>query len=352
MQTNQANTHTANSKIYEFIRRMPKVNLHTHLEGTIQPATLLTLAHRNNIALPSTDEQELRTFFAFRNFDHFIKVYTLVTSCLKMPADYELVAYEFGRQCHTHNVRYAEVTFSIETNCEMSGLSWQTILTALNKGRARANKDFQVDWQWVFDIIRDHPDTQQKILDTVKQTRKDGVIALGLTGHEDATSAQAFEGTFQEAKRCNIMRTIHAGELNGPSSIWDALKLLNANRIGHGVRAIQDPQLMEYLIIHQIPLELCPTSNIRLGIFPDFAHYPLRTFWDAGVFITVNDDDPALFNTDMTQEYQLLVDHFGFDEDMLEKISLNAVRASFLDDRQKTKLEEEFRQQFITLRAA
>jgi aminodeoxyfutalosine deaminase len=338
------------SDLSTFVHRMPKVNLHTHLEGTIQPATLLTLAHRNNIALPATDENELRAFFAFRDFDHFIKVYTLITSCLEKQADYELVAYEFGRQCQAHNVRYAEVTFSIETNCELSGLPWRTILNALNKGRIRAERDFQVSWQWVFDIVRDHPETQQDILEIVKQTGKEGVVALGLTGHEVVEPAKIFESTFLEAKRCNIKRTIHAGELNGPSSIWDALRLLHANRIGHGVRAIQDPALMDYLVKEQIPLELCPTSNIRLGIFPDFAHHPLRALWDAGVCITVNDDDPALFNTDMTQEYQVLVDHFGFDTDMLEKISLNAIHVSFLDEKQKKALEKDFRQQFIALR--
>ncbi len=336
--------------LHEFARRIPKAELHIHLEGAIRPATLLQLAQRNGAVLPAQDEAGLREFYRFRDFSHFIEVYFTITRCLHTPDDYYLIAYEFGSDCARQNIHYAEVTFSITTNVKYTGLPWETILDGLNAGRAQARAELGVDWRWVFDIVRDHPETQDQVLDIALAARDRGVTALGLGGSEGRFAPELFERSFRRAREAGLARVPHAGEIAGPESVWGALRHLHADRLGHGVRCIEDPALVEHLRERQIPLEICPTSNVRLGVYPDYATHPLRDLWNQGVFITINSDDPPLFGADLNQEYTVLVEHFGFSAADLERVSLNAVRASLLPDADKTRLEEEFQAEFTRLR--
>jgi len=170
--------------LVEFSHRMPKVELHVHLEGSILPHTLLKLAKNNGIDLPALDENSLRDYYRFRDFAHFIDTYLMITGCLKTPDDYALIAYEFGVECQRQNIRYAEVTFTIFTNMQMTGLSWQDILAGLNQGRAQAKADLGVHWQWIFDIVRNNPETQQEVLEIALAAQEQGVAALGLGGSE------------------------------------------------------------------------------------------------------------------------------------------------------------------------
>jgi len=336
----------------ELARRMPKVELHVHLEGSIRPRTLLQLAERNGFELPIQDVQGLRDFYRFRDFPHFIEVYVTITRCLQTQDDYRLIAYEFGADCARQNVRYAEVTFSIFTNVACANIPWQAILEGLNDGRAQARAEFGVDWRWVFDIARDLPDTQNQVVEIALAAKDQGVVALGLGGSEKGFPPELFVQSFERARQGGLHSVPHAGELAGPESIWNALRLLHADRIGHGVRCVEDPALADYLREHQVPLEVCPTSNIRLGIFSGYAAHPLRRLWDEGLFITVNSDDPPLFDTDLNHEYEVLVDHFAFTADELEQVSLNALRASFLPQAEKAQLEAKFCAEFARLRAS
>jgi len=335
---------------HEFARRLPKVELHVHLEGSIRPATLLQLAQRNGVRLPAQDEEGLRDFYRFRDFAHFIEVYVAITGCLRTPDDYRLIAYEFGSDCARQNIRYAEVTFTIATNTKYNGLRWQVILEGLNAGRAQARAEFGVDWGWVFDISRDDPGTQDRVIEIALAARDEGVVALGLGGSEAEFPSELFERTFARARQASLPRVPHTGEHAGPEDVWEALRLLYADRLGHGVRCVEDAALVEYLRERQVPLEVCPTSNVCLGVYPDYAMHPLRRLWDAGLFVTVNSDDPALFGTDLSHEYEVLVDHFGFSADELEQVSLNGLHASFLPEPDKTQLETEFLTQFAQLR--
>jgi adenosine deaminase len=342
--------------LLDFARRIPKVDLHVHLEGSIRPATLLQLAERNSIRLPAQDEASLQAFYQFHDFTHFIQVYMTVTGCLCSVDDYRLAAYEFGHDCALQNIRYAEVTFSILTNVRLTGLPWQDILSGLNTGRKQARAEFGVDWRWVFDIVRDLPETQQAVLDIALAARDQGVVALGLGGNERGYPPGLFVETFLRARQAGLPRVPHAGENEGPASVRAAIDLLHADRIGHGVRCIEDPALVELLCTRQIPLEICPTSNIRLGVYADYASHPLRRLWDArGEFhrqlpITINSDDPPMFGTDLAHEYEILVEYFGFTADELARISLNGVRYSFLPAAEKEQLEQEFRLEITRLR--
>ena len=335
-----------------FARQMPKVELHIHLEGSIRPATLLQLAGRNGIELPAQDVDGLQDFYRFRDFAHFIEVYVTITRCLQTPDDYRLIAYEFGADCARQNVRYAEVTFSIFTNVTYANLPWQAIVEGLNAGRTQARSEFGVDWRWVFDIVRDVPHTQGQVVEIALAAQDRGVVALGLGGSEKGFPPKLFVQSFERARQGGLHSAPHAGEIAGPESIWNALRLLYAERIGHGVRCEDDPALIDYLRERQIPLEVCPTSNICLGVFPSYEAHPLRRLWDEGLYVTVNSDDPPLFNTDLNREYEVLVDHFGFTADELEQASLNGLRASFLPKAEKAQLETEFRAEFKRLRTA
>jgi len=335
---------------HEFARRLPKVELHVHLEGSIRPATLLQLAQRNGVRLPAQDEEGLRDFYRFRDFAHFIEVYVAITGCLRTPDDYRLIAYEFGSDCARQNIRYAEVTFTIATNTKYNGLRWQVILEGLNAGRAQARAEFGVDWGWVFDISRDDPGTQDRVIEIALAARDEGVVALGLGGSEAEFPSELFERTFARARQASLPRVPHTGEHAGPEDVWEALRLLYADRLGHGVRCVEDAALVEYLHERQVPLEVCPTSNVCLGVYPDYAMHPLRRLWDAGLLVTVNSDDPALFGTDLSHEYEVLVDHFSFSADELEQVSLNGLHASFLPEPDKAQLETEFLTQFAQLR--
>ena len=173
-------------------------------------------------------------------------------------------------------MRYAEVTFTIGTNLKLTGLPWQAILGGLNAGRERAHSEFGLDWRWVFDVSRNNPETQNEVVEIALAARDHGVVALGLGGSEAEFPSELFERSFVRAQRAGLARVPHAGETLGPPSIWSALRRLCADRLGHGVRCIEDPQLVAYLREHQVPLELCPTSNIRLGVYPDYGAHPLR----------------------------------------------------------------------------
>ncbi len=333
----------------EFARRMPKAELHVHLEGAIRPATLLELARRNAVSLPVHDEHELAEFYHFRDFAHFVEVYLQTTACLQTPDDYRLVAYRFGRDCAEQNVRYAEVFFTIASNTRLTGLRWETILEALNQGRAQANAEFGVDWRWMLDISREKPETQDSVVDIALAARPLGVVALGLGGPEAEYPAELFQRAFERARRADLARVPHAGEMAGPESVWAALRLLHADRIGHGVRAVESPQLVEHLRLMQIPLDICPTSNIRLGVYSNYQEHPLRRLWDAGLLITIGSDDPPMFGTDLSHEYEILADKFGFDRAELERVSLNAVRCSLLPEAEKVRLAAAFEAEFAAM---
>jgi aminodeoxyfutalosine deaminase len=336
--------------LHSFIRQMPKVELHIHLEGSIRPATLLTLAERNHIALPATDLEALRSFYHFTDFDHFIRVYFAISGCLKTVADFDLIAYELGSDMARQQILYAEVTFTPYTNVVSTGLPFDEIMDGLNEGRLRAQAEFGVEMRWILDIVRDQPDSQHQVAAWAISAQDRGVVGLGLGGTERDHPPEWFADAYALAREAGLHSVPHAGEVAGPASVWKALGTLGAERIGHGVRSIEDPDLVAYLREHQIPLEVCPTSNVRLGVYASYAEHPLRKMWDMGLYVTVNSDDPPMFNTDLVGEYQVLVDQMRFSAGELERLSLNALQASFLPHERKVALEQRFRTEFARLR--
>jgi adenosine deaminase len=341
--------------IVEFIRAMPKVELHVHLEGAIRPATLLELARRNNVRLPATTLPELRAFYRFTDFAHFIETYGFLINCLRTPDDFALIAEEFGATMAEQQIRYAEITWSPVSHVQRLGLPFGDLLDGVNRGRIVARNKYGVEMRWIVDIVRNsyaHGVDGMETAEMAIEGRGDGVVALGLGGLEQGFGPELFVAPFAHARAHGLHAIPHAGEAVGPESIWGALRLLGAERIGHGIRAIDDPELVTYLRDQRIPLEISPTSNVCTGVVASVADHPIRRLFDAGVIVTVNSDDPPMFNTTLTDEYLLLVREFGFTLDEIEQLALNAVRATLLDNAEQHRMEQEFRAEFVRLKRA
>ncbi len=334
------------------IESMPKAELHVHLEGSIRPETVLALARRHHIDLPSDTLEGLKQWFNFTHFEHFIEVYLAITRCLRTTEDYELITYEFGAEMARQNTKYAEVTFSPCTH-ESMGMPQEVWFPGLTRGRKRAKEAFGVEINWIFDIVRIERNRAWNgdyTLAVALEGREEGVVALGLGGYEAPNPPGAFARWFKKAKDGGLKSAPHAGETAGPESIWSAIRDLQADRIGHGVRAIEDPELVSYLAQTGLPLEVCPTSNLCLGVYRSIEEHPLRRLHDAGVIVTINSDDPPLFGTSLTDEIRLLDSAFGFSPKEVEGFMVRAVECSFLPEVRKQSLGRSFREETRSLR--
>src|SRR5262245_52992048 len=297
-----------------YIRAMPKVELHVHLEGAIQPETLLTLAQRNGVALPADTVAGLRAWYTFTNFAHFIEIYLAVSACIRSPDDIELIAREFLAGQAAQGIRYSEVTYTAFTHYHFKGLPFREQLAALNRARAWAAAELGVTMGLVIDIPRSiSAEDGLLVADWAIGALGDGVIALGLGGPEIGNPPEKFTAPSARARVAGLPSVPHAGETVGPESIWGALRALDAVRIGHGVRCLEDRVLVAELRERQIPLEVCPTSNVCLGVAPSIAEHPLPRLLNEGLYVTINSDDPPMFNTSLTDEYLKIADAFGFD---------------------------------------
>jgi aminodeoxyfutalosine deaminase len=338
-----------------YIQTVPKAELHVHLEGAIRPATVLELASRNRVALPFETAEDFRHYLSYRDFDHFIEKFMMVTRCLKTREDYEQIVYEFGAAMAGQHVRYAEVTVTPSTHY-LLGIPHDVYFSGMQHGRSRAQIDFNVRINWIFNIVRrwNDPTRTARMADYVTGVAiegiEDGVVALGLAGAEAGAPPEPFAPYFDRSRAAGLHSVPHAGENAGPASIWGAITALGAERIDHGVRAIEDPALVEYLVQHQIALDITPTSNIVLGVYPSYTAHPLPQLHKAGVIITISIDDPPLFNTTMNQEILLLATQFGFDVSAIDEIILNSVRYSFLPEPQRLQLEREFCDEMAVLK--
>lgn len=333
-----------------FIRAMPKVELHVHLEGSIQPATLLQLAQRNSIILPVQTVEAVQEWFTFTDFGHFIEIYFTICDCLRTPEDFELVAREFLIGQAAQNIRYTEVIYTPFTH--RAHVPFLDQLAAINRARAWAEVELGVRMNLVMDVSRDVQPVEHslEVADWAVQAAGQGVIGFGLGGPEVGYPPELFAEAFARARSAGLASLPHAGETVGPESIWGALRALGADRLEHGVRCLEDPALVDYLRKRQIPLDVCPTSNICLGVFPTLAEHPLPRLLAAGLHVTIGSDDPPMFNTTLTEEYLRIAAAFGFGVETIEKLVFNGVQASRLPAEEKVEIEGQFRGDFERLR--
>jgi len=339
--------------IKEFIERMPKVELHVHLEGSVVPETLLKLAQKNNIVLPAKNLDELKEWYTFKDFDHFIEIYSIIASCFRHADDIELIAREFLIGQAKQNILYSEVTFTPYSQYAASGLDFHEQMDAVNRARLWAQKELNVDLGIIVDIPRQIPaDQGDLVADWVIERYGDGLlIALGLGGPEIGNPPEKFKTAFEKVRAKNIPCILHAGETQGPESIWQAFQFADSLRIGHGVRAIEDQKLVAHLKEKQIPLEVCPTSNICLKVYPSLEEHSLLQLVDAGLCVTINSDDPPMFNTTLTNEFLQLQELHHWNADFIETLTFNALNASLLSLEQKQVMRDRIQSQIKQLRS-
>ena len=315
---------------------MPKTEIHLHLEGAIPIGTLWELIEEHGGDASITSERELRSWFTYRDFRHFLDVWTWMTGFLRSPRDFELVAEAVARRLVDQNILYVEAFFS-PSDFGRHGLLPQQIALAIRRGLARVDG---VDVALIADLVRDRgPGGTAETLRAVEEVaREAGIIGIGIGGSEAAYPPGQFASVYRRARAAGLRVTAHAGENDGPAGVWGAIRDLEVERIGHGIRSVEDPALVAYLVDEQLPLEVCPTSNLRTGVVTAWEQHPARVLIDAGAHVTINTDDPAMFGVDLAEEYRNLQDHFGLDDDAVRRIALAGIEATWADEATRQRL--------------
>jgi len=318
-----------------FLLTLPKAELHLHLEGSIEPATLLELKQRHGMP-GAEDVAAVERLYRYQDFAGFLMAFKDVTEHLRTPEDYELVTYRMMERLKTQNVLHAEVYVSVGV-CLWRNLDFPAIFEGLERGRERGERDFGISLLWIFDAVRHFGSERgREVAELAVRYRDRSVVGYGIGGDERRGPADLFRDVFSYAGANGLRLTAHAGENAGPESIWGALNL-RAERIGHGLSAGQDPELMAELAQRQIPIEICLTSNLRTGCCTSIEEHPLRSYFDHGLMVTLNTDDPAMFRTSLVHEYLLAQNAFGFSDDQLHEVARNSFEASFLPPEKKVR---------------
>ncbi len=310
-----------------WVRAMPKVELHVHLEGAMDADAVWAMAARNGTRLPARSLEEWRAFYAFRDFDHFLRVYTAAAAAMRTPEDWAFMVERFCAGQAAQHVLHTEAFLSASFMLEQ--LPPDVLLDALAEGLAAGEARHGVRVRFIPDIARHVPATQRGVLDFVSLGHERGLfLGLGLGGPEKGYPPELFRDTYAEARARGLRTVAHAGETEGAASVRGAVDALGAERVGHGVRVLEDPGLVAELRDRGVPFEVCPTSNYRLGIVRGGEAHPIRRMVDEGLRCTVNSDDPPMFGTTLVGEYLRLAGQ-GFTKEELWALDRAALGAAF-----------------------
>jgi aminodeoxyfutalosine deaminase len=322
-----------------FIAGLPKAELHVHHVGSASPRIVAELAARHEGSTPvPPDPGALADYFAFRDFRHFIDVYLSVVDLIRDPDDVRMLTYEIGRELGRQQVRYAELTVTPYSSVRR-GIAAPAFCEAIEDARTGAAADFGVELRWCFDIPGEAGlPAAEETLRVALEERPDGLVSFGLGGPEIGVTRAQFKPYFDKARAAGLHSVPHAGETTGPETIWDSLRELGAERIGHGIAAAKDPELLAYLAEHRIPLEVCPTSNVRTRAVAGIEEHPLPALVAAGVLVTINSDDPPMFGTTLEEEYAVAARLLDLDTAGVADLARAAVHASFRPSAGKAEL--------------
>ena len=316
-----------------FIHSLPKAELHLHLEGSVTPQTLLELRNRHG---KQSTIAETDSLYHYEDFLGFLMAFKTLTEDLQTPEDYELITYRLMQQLKAENVLHAEVYVSVGV-CLWRKQDFDAIFEGLERGRRRGEQDFGVSLLWIFDAVRQFGAEQaQNVFEFAAKYRERNVVAVGIGGDEQKGPPELFREQYAYAADQDLRLTAHAGESAGPESIWGALNL-GAERIGHGLSAHCDQELIEELATRQVPVEICLSSNLRTNCCARISDHPVRRYFDQGLMLTLNTDDPAMFGTTLNREYELAQSEFGFNDEHLRELARNSFEASFLPPEKKLK---------------
>jgi len=322
----------ANPTPSAFVRSLPKAELHLHLEGAIDPATLLEIQHSHGLS--SATLADVQKLYQYADFGGFLISFKDITAHLKAPADYELIVYRLMERLKAENVLHAEVYISVGV-CLYRKQPFPAIFEGLERGRVQGERDFGVSLLWIFDAVRHFGSAEaQRVAELAVQHKDRNAVGFGIGGDEKRAGPELFREVFAYCADNGLRLTAHAGETEGPESIWGALNL-RAERIGHALTASQDPDLVQELSQRQVPIEICVTSNVKTGVCPSIGEHPVKRYFDEGLMVTLNTDDPAMFSTSLSREYQLVHENFGFTDEHLRELARNSFEAAFLPAEKK-----------------
>lgn len=320
-----------------FICRLPKAELHLHLEGTISPETLVELSRRHDAA-PLTLLQA-QALYQYTDFHGFLMAFKAVTERLRTAEDYELITYKMLEQLAAQGVVHAEAYVAVGIIYFWGHSEFEPIFAAMEQAQEQAEKDFGITLYWIFDAVRHFGvEAAARVFRKAAEMKREhsSIIGIGIGGDERKGAAELFRDAYAEARDAGLHLTVHAGEAVGPESIWGALNI-GAERLGHALTAVHDPELVQMLAQRQVPLEICVTSNVKTGCCARVEDHPVRRYFDEGLMVTLNSDDPTMFGSDLEGEYLLAHSKFGFTEEHLRELASNSIEGSFLPAEQKVR---------------
>jgi aminodeoxyfutalosine deaminase len=323
---------------HEWLRTLPKAELHLHLEGTVSPETLVELSERHDEERLTLDQAQ--ALYRYNDFTGFLMAFKAVSERLRSPEDYELITYRMLQGLHAQGVVHAEVYVSVGVIYYWRRIRFEPLFQGMERGRRRAEQELGITLYWIFDAVRHFgPEEAARVFRKAAELKQESpsIVGIGIGGDERRAGAEPFRDLYREARDAGLRLTAHAGETTGPDGIWGALNI-GAERIGHALSAEQDPELMEVLAKRQVPVEICISSNLRTGCCVSLKEHPVRRYFDAGLMVTLNSDDPTMFESNLEGEYRLAHTAFGFTREHLRELAANSIEASFLPAERKVSL--------------
>lgn len=335
------------------LRKLPKVDLHVHLDGSVRPQTIADLAKDQGVELPISEGEDLLPYIQVSeecgSLTDYLSKFDFVVPFLQSEVALERVAYEIVQHSAEQNCRYVEVRFAPQLH-RRKGLSVEDSIRSVVEGLRRGEEDYGVKAKVIAICMRNH--SCEENLEVVEAAGKfigKGIAAIDLAGDEAAYPPQLFREVFAASRAKGIPVTIHAGEAGGADNVYEAVTHLGAVRIGHGVRLKENPAILDMIRKRRVPLEMCPVSNIQTKAVSGWDAYPIREYFDSGVMVTINTDNPSVSGTNITKEYEMIAEKFGFSLEEIAALIMNGVEASFLEGEEKLALKREFHRQLKEL---
>ena len=322
---------------HNWLKELPKIELHLHIEGTLEPELLFKLAKRNSVQLPFNSIDEVKKAYQFSNLQDFLDIYYQGAEVLLLKQDFYDLTWAYLLMCKEQNVIHVEPFFDPQTHTSR-GVPFETVVNGISEALVDAKEKLGITSRLIMCFLRHL--SEESAIETLKSSKQfsDVIYGVGLDSAEMGNPPEKFVNVFNQAKDMGYKLVAHAGEEGPASYIWSSLDVLNVQRIDHGIRAIDDPDLMLRLIETQMPLTICPLSNVKLRVFDNMASHTILDMLDLGVCVTVNSDDPSYFGGYMTENFLALYDSLGLTKDQATRLVKNSIDASFAEESRKKEL--------------
>jgi adenine deaminase len=314
----------------KFITRLPKAELHLHIEGSFEPELMFEIAQRNQISIPFSSVEEVKKAYKFNNLQEFLDIYYAGANVLQQEQDFYDLTYSYLKKVHSQNVVHVEIFFDPQTHTDR-GIAFSTVIEGIHRALEDGKKNFSITFKLIMSFLRHL--SEESAFATLEQAMpyKDWIIAVGLDSSEVGNPPSKFERVYEKARKLGFITVAHAGEEGPASYIWEALNLLKVSRIDHGNRCLDDDALVAELVKRQMPLTLCPLSNLELKVITDMKKYRLVEMMEKGLLVTIHSDDPAYFGGYMNENYIAVAKALKLSKEQLGQLAKNAFKASFIN---------------------